>query len=138
MANGITDLSTATFDETVNASDKPIIVDFWAEWCGPCKMLAPVLDELAGEVEGVKALYWQVVYMSEADRASANLLSWDDVLVLDNKVGLNLIAEKDVADVNFRVAADSFATVYLLGRARSQGELDLALAAARGAAPSAP
>ncbi len=70
--------------------------------------------------------------MSEADQASADLLSWDEVIILDSKVGVNLIAEKDIADVNFRVTADSFANVYLLGRARSQGELDLALAAARG------
>lgn len=96
------------------------------------KALYDEFRQRVGEVEGVKALYWHAVYMSEADQKSANLLSWDDVLILDNKVGLNLIAEKDVADVNFRVAADSFATVYLLGRARSQGELDLALAAARG------
>ena len=51
MANGITDLSTATFDETVNGSDKPVVVDFWAEWCGPCKKIAPILEEIAGERE---------------------------------------------------------------------------------------
>jgi thioredoxin 1 len=49
MANGITDLSTSTFDETVNGADKPLIVDFWAEWCGPCKKIAPILSEIAGE-----------------------------------------------------------------------------------------
>ena len=49
MANGITDLSTSTFDETVNGADKPVIVDFWAEWCGPCKKIAPILSEIAGE-----------------------------------------------------------------------------------------
>jgi hyperosmotically inducible protein len=94
-----------------------------------------LLDEFhqrVGEVAKVKALYWHVTYMSEADQASADLLSWDEVIILDSKVGVNLIAEKDIADVNFRVTADSFANVYLLGRARSQGELDLALAAARG------
>ena len=53
MANGITDLSTATFDEAVNGADKPIIVDFWAEWCGPCKKIAPVLEEIAGEREDI-------------------------------------------------------------------------------------
>ncbi|NBN89548.1 MAG: thioredoxin [Actinobacteria bacterium] len=49
MADGIVTLTSSTFDETVNASDKPILVDFWAEWCGPCKMIAPILSEIANE-----------------------------------------------------------------------------------------
>jgi thioredoxin 1 len=49
MAAGIVNLSTATFDETVQGSDKPILVDFWAEWCGPCLRVAPTLAEIAEE-----------------------------------------------------------------------------------------
>ena len=49
MALEVTD---ATFDEVVLKSDKPVMVDFWAAWCGPCRMVAPIMDQLTGEYEG--------------------------------------------------------------------------------------
>ncbi|MDE3146692.1 MAG: thioredoxin [Acidobacteriota bacterium] len=49
MNDKITTLTDATFDEVVGSSDKPILVDFWAEWCGPCKMIAPILEDFATE-----------------------------------------------------------------------------------------
>ncbi len=83
------------------------------------------------EIAGVKQLYWHVVYLSEEEqeKRGAELLDWDDVLVLNTKVGINLIGTRGVADVNFRTAVDSFGTTYLLGRARSQEELNKALKA---------
>jgi len=49
MAKNTVDVTDASFSDDVLQSDKTVLVDFWAEWCGPCKMVAPVLDEIAGE-----------------------------------------------------------------------------------------
>lgn len=52
MADAIVTLNSGNFDETVKASNTPILVDFWAEWCGPCKQIAPVLADIATEQAG--------------------------------------------------------------------------------------
>jgi thioredoxin 1 len=53
--SAVISLNESNFDREVTQGDKPVIVDFWAEWCGPCKMIAPLLDEIAREkVDSVK------------------------------------------------------------------------------------
>lgn len=52
MSNDIVYLTDDSFEEEVLKSEIPVLVDYWAEWCGPCKMIAPILDEIVGEYTG--------------------------------------------------------------------------------------
>jgi thioredoxin 1 len=52
MAGNVIELSDANFDETVQSSDVPVLVDFWAPWCGPCRMMTPIIEQIANEYVG--------------------------------------------------------------------------------------
>ena len=52
MSGSIVEVTDATFEEEVLKAENPVLVDYWAEWCGPCKMIAPVLDAISSEYEG--------------------------------------------------------------------------------------
>jgi thioredoxin 1 len=52
VSENIHHISDASFEADVLKSDRPVLVDYWAEWCGPCKMIAPILDEIAEEYDG--------------------------------------------------------------------------------------
>ena len=52
MSNSIIHVTDSSFDQDVLKAARPVLLDFWAEWCGPCKMIAPILDEIATEYDG--------------------------------------------------------------------------------------
>ena len=92
MALEITD---ATFDKIVLQSDKPVLVDFWAAWCGPCRMVGPIIDELSKEYDG-KAVVGKVDVDSNQEFAAKygvrnipTVLLFKNGELVDRKVGVS-------------------------------------------------
>jgi thioredoxin 1 len=90
------ELTDSNFDEVIKSEDKPVLVDFWAEWCGPCKMIAPVVNELASDYEG-KAVIGKVdVDANPSISAKYGIRSIPTLLVFKN----GEIVDKQVGAVN--------------------------------------
>ena len=95
MAEGIVTLTTSTFDELVNSSETPIVVDFWAEWCGPCKMIAPILGEIAVEQAGKVTIAKLNVDENPDLAMKFNVMSIPTLLVFDKgEVAKRLVGAK--------------------------------------------
>ena len=78
------EFTDANFQDEVLNADQPVLVDFWAEWCGPCKMLGPVIDELAGEYEG-KAKVGKIDIDNNRDAAvQYGILSIPSIIIVKN------------------------------------------------------
>lgn len=95
------------------------------------KALYDRFEQEVRAVKGVKKLYWHVAYVAKDDSRRAQMLDWTDATVMATKAQARLVGTGGVADVNFRTTSDAFATVYLLGRARSSEEAKKASARAR-------
>lgn len=90
----VIELTKENFEEIVKNSDKPVLVDFWADWCGPCKMLGPVIDELSSETDEV--VFAKVNVDDEPDLAGAyGIMSIPTLILFKN-------GEKSAVSVGFK------------------------------------
>jgi len=90
----IKNLSLDNFDNEISSSNIPVLVDFWAEWCGPCKMLGPILEEISKDLKNkiqivkVNLDENQDLAMKYSIRSIPTLLLFKDGQLIDTKVGL--------------------------------------------------
>jgi len=106
MAGSISTLSASTFDEVVASASEPVLVDFWAEWCGPCKMVAPILQEIADEQAGkIKIVKLNVDEAPEV-AMKYQVMSIPTLIVFkDGEVALKVVGAKGKAQLLELLAA---------------------------------
>ncbi|MFO1096709.1 MAG: thioredoxin [Rhodoplanes sp.] len=81
---GVEKISDAEFDKEVLKSDKPVVVDFWAEWCGPCRMIAPALEEISGTLAGKVKIVKLNVDENPATAAKYGVMSIPTLMLFKN------------------------------------------------------
>lgn len=85
----VTEITIKNFEEEVSKSDVPVLLDFWASWCGPCRMVSPIIDEIAEEVNG-KAKVGKINVDEQTELAEAfNIMSIPTLIVIKNGKVIN-------------------------------------------------
>ena len=102
MSENVIELTDASFDETIKSSDVPVLVDFWAPWCQPCKMLSPVIDQIADEYAG-KLKVCKVDTDEHRDAAVEYAISSIPTIILFNggqidKKWVGMTTKQDITD----------------------------------------
>jgi thioredoxin 1 len=106
MAGKAIEITDSNFEQTVNQSDKPVLVDFWAVWCGPCRMVAPIVEELASEYEG-RAVVGKLDVDSNRDTAvKFGIQSIPTLLLIkDGQIADRIVGAADKASIASRLEA---------------------------------